>query len=107
MASVLVPPDVDVVVEIDRVELPVPVTEVGAKPAVAPVGSPATLKATFPVKPLCGVTLTEYVVLLPGDMVCDAGAADNVKSGVATGFTFRVTFAECDKSPLVPVTASV
>ena len=42
----------------DRVEDPEPVTELGLKLAVAPEGNPVTLKVTFPVNPLEGVTLT-------------------------------------------------
>jgi hypothetical protein len=42
----------------DMVEDPEPVTELGLKLAVAPEGNPVTLKVTFPVNPLEGVTLT-------------------------------------------------
>ena len=42
----------------DSVEDPEPVTEFGLKLAVAPEGNPLTLKVTFPLNPLEGVTLT-------------------------------------------------
>jgi len=41
-----------------RVDDPDPETEVGLKLGVAPEGNPLTLKLTFPLKPLEGVTLT-------------------------------------------------
>jgi len=40
------------------VEDPEPETEVGVKLAVAPEGNPLTLKLTFPLNPLEGITLT-------------------------------------------------
>jgi hypothetical protein len=42
----------------DMVEDPDPEMEVGLKPAVAPDGSPATLKLTFPLKPFAAATFT-------------------------------------------------
>jgi hypothetical protein len=44
-------------VETDRVELPEPAMDVGLKLAVAPLGSPLTLKFTVPVKPLIALTV--------------------------------------------------
>ncbi len=41
-----------------KVEDPEPETEPGPKLAAAPEGNPLTLKLTFPVNPLDGVTLT-------------------------------------------------
>lgn len=58
MASVLLPVGVELVVEMLSVEVPAPVIEAGLKPVVAPVGCPVTLKATFPLKVFCGVTVT-------------------------------------------------
>lgn len=58
MVSVLLPVGVDLVVETVSVAAPAPVTEFGLKPVVAPVGCPVTLKATFPLKVFCGVTVT-------------------------------------------------
>jgi hypothetical protein len=47
-----VPVGVEVAVETVSVELPEVETDVGLKPAVAPVGKPFTLRFTVPVKPL-------------------------------------------------------
>lgn len=41
-----------------RVEVPEPATDVGLKVAVAPRGSPETLKLTVPVKPFCAPMVT-------------------------------------------------
>ncbi len=51
IVSVYVPAGVVVAVETVRVELPEVVTDAGLKLAVAPVGSPLTLRFTVPVKP--------------------------------------------------------
>jgi hypothetical protein len=63
------------------VPLPPPTVE-GLKVAVAPVGSPAVAKATVPVNPLKGLTLTASVPLLPAVTVAIPGP-DKVKSGVS------------------------
>ena len=42
-------------------------------------------------------------MLLPGGTVCEDGVAESVKSAVAELVTFKVTFAECETLPLVPV----
>jgi hypothetical protein len=49
--TVYVPTGVVVAVETVSVELPEPVTDVGAKLAVAPAGNPLTPRATVAVKP--------------------------------------------------------
>jgi hypothetical protein len=54
-----VPVGVALPVVIARVEDPEPATELGVKLAVAPEGNPVTLKLTFPLNPLVGVTFTE------------------------------------------------
>src|SRR5262245_54077870 len=46
-----------------RVVVPEAVTALGLKEAVAPAGSPPTLKFTVPLKPLSGATVAAYVVL--------------------------------------------
>lgn len=46
-----------------NVDDPEPVTEVGERVAVTPLGCPDTDKATAPVKPLLGVTVTVELVL--------------------------------------------
>jgi hypothetical protein len=62
LVAVIVRVEVPVGVELEvftvKVEDPEPETELGAKLAVAPEGNPVTLKLTFPVNPLEGVTLT-------------------------------------------------
>jgi hypothetical protein len=58
-ARVVFPFSVEGAVTILSVELPVPVTGLGSKVAVAPLGSPAvTEKLTMPVNPLSAETLT-------------------------------------------------
>jgi len=56
MASVNVPLELPAVTVI--VVAPDPITEVGLKAALAPPGSPLTLKVTAPVNPSKGVTVT-------------------------------------------------
>jgi hypothetical protein len=48
---------VELEVETLSVELPEPLTELGLKLAVAPVGKPLTLNATGPVNPPTAVTV--------------------------------------------------
>ena len=55
IVSVYVPVGVVVAVEIVSVEWPEPETDMGLKPAVAPVGKPLTLRFTVPVKLLRGL----------------------------------------------------
>jgi len=52
-----VPATVEAEVEMLKVELPEPVTEVGLKAPEAPAGSPLTVKVTLPLKLLTGLTL--------------------------------------------------
>jgi hypothetical protein len=89
----------------DIVELPPLVTEVGLKVAFAPAGSPATLNATELAAPCVVAVLTEYDVPEPAVTVWLAGVAPIEKSLGA--FTTSVTFCECVRLPLVPVTVSV
>ena len=84
------------------VEVPEPVTEVGLKVAVAPVGNPLALKATLPLKPLSALTVAVYVALLPTATLCGDGPAETEKSA-----TFSVTVAECTRLPDVPVRVTV
>jgi hypothetical protein len=58
MVRPYVPTGVDASVVTFIVELPEAVTELGVKLAVAPVGSPVTLKPTEPVNPPLAVVLT-------------------------------------------------
>ena len=57
--NALEPPAVLLAVETPSVEAPEPGTEAGLKLPLAPLGSPLTLKATLPLKPLTEPTLTE------------------------------------------------
>ena len=75
------PAGVLVLVLTDRVEEPEPVTEVGLKVALAPLGRPLTLKLTAPVNPPTAVTVAVYDVPAPCVTVCDAGDAVMEKSG--------------------------
>ena len=52
-----VPVEVDEVVLIVSVDVPLPTTEVGLKLAVAPDGSPRTENVTVPVNPLSALTV--------------------------------------------------
>ena len=52
MVRVFVPVAAPVVVVMLRVELPEPITEVGVNVALAPAGSPLTVKPTLPLNPL-------------------------------------------------------
>lgn len=84
-----------VVVFIVRVDEPPPETEDGLKPPlVIPAGNPdslPTLRVTGPVKPLSGVTVTMYVVELPGRTVFPEGLTEISKSAlVGSTVTFRV-----------------
>src|SRR5258708_7856604 len=61
-----------------RVDVPVLPTMVeGLKVAVAPVGSPVTVRAMFPVSPFNPVLLTPYVVLPPTPTPSPADTAHN------------------------------
>jgi hypothetical protein len=53
-----VPVDVDGLVLIVKVEVPLPVTEVGLKLAVEFAGKPRAENVTVPLKPLSAVTFT-------------------------------------------------
>ena len=58
-----------------------PVVGFGLNEAAAPAGSPDALSETLPVKPPFGVTVTPYVVGLPGLTVWLEGDAATEKSG--------------------------
>jgi len=57
IVNVYVPIGVLAAVETVSVVLPALSTDVGLKLPLAPVGRPATLKLTLPLKPLLGVTV--------------------------------------------------
>jgi len=60
--------------------VPEPLTEVGLKLAVAPLGKPDTLKPTLEVNPPREPMVTEYLMLVAGPADCELGEAEIVKS---------------------------
>jgi hypothetical protein len=56
----------------------VPVAGLGLNDAVTPLGKPDADKLTLPLKPLCGVTVTVLVPLLPCAMLRLPGDAERV-----------------------------
>lgn len=85
---------------------PVPVTVVGLKPTVAPVGSPLTLNDTTPVKPFAGVIIAVYGAFDPCTTDCVPGVTPSEKSGVGAVVTVTEVLAECVSVPLVAVTVN-
>jgi hypothetical protein len=70
----------------------VPVVLVGLNVAVTPLGMPDAARATLPVKPFSGLTVTVLVPLAPWITVRLLGNAERLKSGVgAAAFTVRLT----------------
>jgi len=101
IVSVYVPGEVDVLVDTASVDDPEPGTEPGVNDAVAPAGSPRTLRLTAPANPLIGDTVVAYEALLPGRTVLEPGVAESEKSPTVI---VRVTGALA--APAVSVTAS-
>lgn len=85
---------------------PEPFTVLGLKPAVTPVGSPATLKPTVPAKPLSPVTAILAVALPVGFIGTEAGADSEKLEAVNTPM-LNVTEAVSVMPPLVPVMVKV
>jgi len=89
-----------------RVEVPVlpddSVTVAGFRDAVGPVGETVEDRLIVPVKPPMLVNEMVEVADDPGGTFIDAGLAEMRKSA-----TMRLTEAECESEPLVPVTAIV
>jgi hypothetical protein len=69
------------------VEPPEELTVVGVNEAVAPEGSPFTLKLTDPEELEPWLTVTVKLVFAPVEMVCVLGEADKVKAGVTVMMT--------------------
>src|SRR5215831_5913668 len=88
------------------VEEPEPVTELGLKLALAPVGKPLAVRPTTPLNPPDPVTVAVYEVPLPAVTVCDAGDAETEKSPTTGALTTSVTEAVWVTAPLVPVMVS-
>ena len=84
-----------------RVVGPDALTEVGLNTAVAPGGSPLTLKPTVPVNPAIGVTVAVNVVPPAGGTLRDAGVAETEKSDTVT-----VRVAGALEAPALSVTVS-
>ena len=83
-------------------ELPEPpITFTGVKRAVAPAGSPLTLRATVPVNPFSEMTLAVYEALWPGSTELTMGVTEPVKSAVELISNSRLP--PCERLPLVPV----
>jgi len=80
IVTAYVPTGVDLSVVTVKVD-ELPVAGFGANVPAAPAGSPPTDRLTASAKPPLLVIVTAYVVLCPRLIVCDAGDADNVKSG--------------------------
>ena len=89
-----------------RVEVPVlpddSETEAGFRDTVGPEGETVEERLTVPVKPPMLVNEMVEVADDPGAMVIDEGLAEMRKSA-----TMRLTEAECESEPLVPVTVIV
>ncbi len=98
ITSALVPPGVAADVVTVSVEL-LP-EGFGENSAVAPAGSPLTLRFTSDVNPPLGLMDTAYVVDCPGPMLRVAGATASAKSGA---LTVRLTVAVRVVEPLTPV----
>ena len=64
-----------------RVKVLVVVAGFGEKPAVTPLGIPAAVSWTLPLKPLTGVIVMVLVPLLPSAILTELGFADRLKSG--------------------------
>jgi hypothetical protein len=90
-----------------RVEVPLPVTEVGANEAVTSDGKLEALRLTTPVKPFTAeiVTVLEPVELRFTVMVGGA-AMEMVKSAAGTASTSRLTEIERVSVPSEPVIVS-
>ena len=88
-----------------RVEVPLPVTEVGANDAATNEGKPEILRFTTPVKPLTAPIVT---VSDPAELrfTVIAAGAEMVKSAAGTGSTSRLTETVRVSVPSVPVIVS-
>jgi len=76
------------VLEAVKVSVLVPVVEVGLKLAVTPEGKPLALRATLPVNPPEGVTVTVLLPVAPWATLALVAARE--KSGVCTTVTFKL-----------------
>lgn len=90
-----------------RVLFPEPAIGFTLNVGLAPEGSPVTLKLTLPLKLPDGVTVAVKRVELPAVTACEAGDAESKKFPELAEFTTKVTVAEWEKPPPVPVIVSV
>jgi hypothetical protein len=80
------------------------VTVVGLHVAVRPDGVTDVARLTVPVKPFKLATVTATFAEEPTVKLTLVGLAEIAKSG--GGVTLKVTFAEWDRDPLIPVTVA-
>jgi len=86
-----------------RVDVPVPVMDVGLKLAVTPVGWPLADKLTAESNPPETVLVIFEVPELPLETLIDVGEAERAKLATTGAVTVRVTVVVCIRLPLVPV----
>ena len=87
----------------ESAEVPEPVTLVGVRVQLNPeIGDTLADRLTTPLNPWRAVRVIVEVPAAPALPVTDVGAAAIVKS-----WTMKVTDAECDRLPFVPVTVTV
>ena len=82
--------------------MPEPVTLAGLRLQARPAGETVEARLTTPAKPLTGAIVMVDVPVAPALMVTLVRLAEIVKS-----WTVKVTVAEWDRDPLVPVTVTV
>jgi hypothetical protein len=99
--TVDVPAGVLDVVEIVKMDCPLPPSTVGGTNAqVAPVGRPVVqLRVTSPVYPFTGVTVTVEVVVLPAATLVGA-VAERVNPGVAKGQACASAYPSIEPHPV-------
>lgn len=107
MVMVCVPVAARVVVLSVRVDVPVPVMDVGLKVAVTPDGTPLADRVTAESKPPETVLVIVEVPELPLTTVSVLGDALRAKLALAEAVTVSVTVAVCVTPPPVPVTVIV
>ena len=90
-----------------RVDVPLPVMDVGLKVAVTPDGRPLADRVTAESKPPETVLVIVEVPELPLTTVSEVGDALRLKLALAGAVTVRATVVVCTRLPLVPVTVIV
>ena len=82
--------------------LPLIETDVGFTPRLSPVLAPLVARATLPVNPFAGVTVTVYLALPPRFTDCEAGEMLTLKEGCAGWLMTRLAEVVRTSEPLVP-----